>query len=161
MAGFAHIGMGFALKPVSPKVPVGVLIAAAMLIDLICFAMMGLGMSSESVLVWSHGLFISGVWSLAAGVAAGFIMKSARNGIVIGAAVFSHWILDFISHPMVGGDLQPDIPLFLEGSPKVGLGLYRTLPAAIITDIGLLIAGIAIYIYYRRHHQKNQESPGK
>ena len=31
-------------------------------------------------------------------------------------------------------------------SAKVGLGLYNSIAAVLITDLGLLIAGIAIYL---------------
>jgi hypothetical protein len=55
-------------------------------------------------------------------------------------------MLDFISHPMgMGHYLPPDLPLLFEGSPKVGLGLYNSVAAALITDFGLLALGIAIY----------------
>ncbi|OHD53988.1 MAG: hypothetical protein A2014_08255 [Spirochaetes bacterium GWF1_49_6] len=161
MAFFAHMGAGFAMKPLAPKVPVGVLVAAGMWLDLVCFALMGLGVGGESILAWTHGLFMSGVWSIFVGVAAGLIMKNPRGGIVIGAAVFSHWIIDFITHPMAGGDLQPDIPLFLEGSPKVGLGLYRDMTVAIIVDIASLLAGIAVYVYSRLHLPKPPVTPDK
>ncbi|NIV39003.1 MAG: hypothetical protein GWN58_59155, partial [Anaerolineae bacterium] len=56
-----------------------------------------------------------------------------------------------ISHPMgMGHELPPDIPLFFAGSPKVGLGLYNSVAAALITDFGLLVAGIAVYLVTTR-----------
>ena len=67
MAFFAHIGTGFALKPAAPKAPVILLITAAMSADLVCFLLMALGVAGESILAWTHGLFISGVWALVFG----------------------------------------------------------------------------------------------
>jgi ABC-type Fe3+ transport system permease subunit len=46
----------------------------------------------------------------------------------------------------MGRDLPPDLPFLFEGSPKVGLGLYNSVAAALVTDIGLLIAGIVVYL---------------
>jgi len=42
--------------------------------------------------------------------------------------------------------LPKDLPLFFEGSPKVGLGLYGTIAGALISEFGLLGAGIFIYL---------------
>jgi hypothetical protein len=36
--------------------------------------------------------------------------------LVIGLIIFSHWVLDFITHPMFGG--PPDLPLLFDGSPN-------------------------------------------
>jgi hypothetical protein len=66
--------------------------------------------------------------------------------LIIGALVLSHWVLDFISHPMgMGKELPPDLPLLFGNSTRVGLGLYNSLPAALgtefvptLTVIGLL-----------------------
>jgi hypothetical protein len=46
----------------------------------------------------------------------------------------------------LGRELPPDLPLRFEGLPKVSLGLYNSVPAALITEFGLFIAGIAIYL---------------
>ncbi|OHD53609.1 MAG: hypothetical protein A2Y33_06720 [Spirochaetes bacterium GWF1_51_8] len=162
MAFFAHIGTGFALKPAAPKAPVILLITAAMSADLVCFLLMALGVAGESILAWTHGLFISGVWALVFGFTSGVILKNARAGVFTGIAVFGHWLIDFITHPMYGGDMKPDIPLFLEGSPKVGLGLYGNLAAAIIIDLAVLAAGIALYVHYRLSQAKPPAtSPGE
>jgi len=87
------------------------------------------------------------VWAIVGFALAFLFSRDRRVSVVIGLVVFSHWVLDFISHPMgLGRDLPPDLPLLFEGSPKVGLGLYNSVPAALITEFGLFIAGIAIYL---------------
>ena len=49
-----------------------------------------------------------------------------------------------------GKPLPPDLPLFFNDSSKVGLGLYNhSFTIAIVTDIGMLIVGIVIYVFYR------------
>lgn len=149
---FGHLAVGLAAKPVAPKVSLGVLLISVTAIDTLCgvFVITGietLDASGISSFPWSHGLFMAVVWAIVGFAVAFLLSRDRRTGILIGLLVFSHWVLDFISHPMgMGRDLPPDLPLLFEGSPKVGLGLYNSVPAALITEFGLLIAGIAIYL---------------
>jgi hypothetical protein len=149
---FGHIAVGLAAKPVAPKVPLGVLLVSATAIDTLAgvFAVVGLetvDASGNSVVPWSHGLFMAVVWAIVAFGVAFFLSRDRQVSIVIGLVVFSHWVLDFVSHPMgMGQDLPPDLPLLFQGSPKVGLGLYNSVPAALITEFGLFIAGVAFYL---------------
>jgi hypothetical protein len=90
-------------------------------------------------------------------------MLSSVISFVIGLLVFSHWVIDFITHPMgaiLGGTpLPPDLPLFFNSSSNVGLGLYNhSFILSIVTDLGMLIFGIAIYVFNRIKH-KAEMSP--
>jgi hypothetical protein len=149
---FGHIAVGLAAKPVAPKVPLGALLLSATAIDTLAgiFAAVGIetvDASGNSVVPWSHGLFMAVVWSIVGLSVAFLLTRDRRVSVVIGLVVFSHWVLDFISHPMgMGQNLPPDLPLLFEGSPKVGLGLYNSVPAALITEFGLFIAGVAFYL---------------
>ena len=153
---YGHIGVGLAAKRVAPKAPLGVLLLAATVIDVLCGVFMltgieGIDASGASSIPWSHGLFMGVVWSLAGFAVTFLISRDRRTGIVVGLLVFSHWVLDWISHPMgMGRELPPDLPLLFEGSPKVGLGLYNSIAAAVITDFGLLIGGSVIYLVSTR-----------
>jgi hypothetical protein len=150
---FGHIGVALAAKPMAPKVSVGVMLVAATAIDILCGIFVLTGMewvdraTGESYLAWSHGLFMSVVWSLLILGIALLVTKNWKMSLVIAGLVFSHWILDFISHPMGMGRVLPkDIPLFFEGSPKVGLGLYTYVIPALISEFGILLAGIFVYL---------------
>jgi hypothetical protein len=153
---FGHIGVGLAAKPVAPKAPLGALLFSTAALDTLwgVFALTGietLDFSGTSSLHWSHGLFMAVIWSLAGLVIAFLLSRDRRTSLVIGLLVFSHWLLDFVSHPMgMGKELPPDLPLLFEGSQRVGLGLYNSLTAALITDFGLLAAGIAVYLVTTR-----------
>jgi hypothetical protein len=49
-----------------------------------------------------------------------------------------------------GRPLPPDLPLFFNGSYKAGFGLYNhSFTIAIVTDIGMLIIGVVIYVFNR------------
>ena len=163
MAGLGHIGLGFAAKPIVPRVHLVVLLIATELIDILwgIFYFTGIdrnGIGSDSS-PWSHSLFMSVIWSVLAALIAARFYHDNRSGIVIGLLVFSHWVIDLITHPMgaiLGGKpLLPDLPLFFNGSPKVGFGLYNhSFTVAIVTDLGMLIIGIVIYVFFRIRQKK-------
>ena len=163
MAGLGHLGFGFAAKPIAPKVHLLVLLIATELIDILwgVFYFTGLDRNVVGIdsSVWSHSLFMSVMWSVLAALIAARIYHDHRSGIVIGLLVFSHWVIDFITHPMgaiFGGiPLPPDLPLFFNGSSKVGLGLYNhSFTITMVTGIGMLIVGIVIYTFYHRATNK-------
>lgn len=153
---FGHLAVGLAAKPVAPKAPLGALLVSATAIDTLCgiFVIAGIeGIDADgaSSIPWSHGLFMAVVWSIVGLALTYLLSRDWRTSIVIGLLVFSHWVLDFISHPMgMGRELPPDLPLLFEGSPKVGLGLYNSVAAALITDLGMFVGGIVVYLVSTR-----------
>jgi len=153
MAALAHLGVGLAAKPLAPNIPVPILIVGAYAIDLVwgVFFFSGIEHLPESGLdttnPWSHGLFMSVIWSLLAALLAGLISRNPRSSILIGLLVFSHWVVDFISHPMTAvypGDTG--LPLLFEGSQTVGLGMWSTQLGVNIGEYGTLLVGLAIYL---------------
>jgi hypothetical protein len=143
----AHYGVGMAMKRVAPEVSTGLLVAASAGPDILfgVFAILGVETAGNPSPL-SHGLFMSAVASAAVFLIAAFAYRKAWPSIALAATFFSHWVLDFISHPMgLGKQAAPDLFLFFEGSPLVGLGLYNSVAAALITELGLFAAGIALY----------------
>ena len=157
-----HLGVGFAAKRIAPKAPLWALLVATEMLDLLCFAFMALGIERMAVTTtnirqgmtivtpgtvpWSHGLLMSIVWSTVVAGIAHFVFRDRRTSIVIGLVVFSHWVLDLIVH-------LPDLPIFLKGSPLLGLRLWGSglgLIISVILEIGLLAVGIALYQTYRK-----------
>ena len=61
------------------------------------------------------------------------------NALVVGLCVFSHWILDFITH-------RPDLPLSFGSTIYFGLGLWHSVAGTLIVEIGMFIAGIVLYL---------------
>ena len=94
--------MGLAAKPAVPKVPLGVLLLATWILDVlaIVFGFAGIERGGSTGLPLSHGLFMSVTWSLVAAFLAARIYRDHRAGLVVGLLVFSHWVLDFVSHPI-------------------------------------------------------------
>jgi len=151
--GIGHLSAGLVVKRLAPQVSLGVLLLAAELIDLLWIVFALAGIEAMGYSPWSHGLFMAGVWSVAAALIAGFFYRSRRAAVLIGVVVFSHWVLDFISHPMgaLGMGSQPDLPLFFAGSTRVGLGLYKTVPGVIVGELGMILLGLAFYAPHLIH----------
>ncbi len=148
-----HFAAGLALKRLAPETNLGWFIAAVCFLDLIWpfFLLAGL----ESVQIdpgntaftplnfvsypYSHSLLMAVIWSLVVG-GVYFLAKRYRSGaIAIGIGVISHWFLDAIVH-------RPDLPLYPGGAGKVGLGVWNSIPATLILESLMFLAGVWIYI---------------
>jgi hypothetical protein len=170
MGPIGHFSVGLAAKPTAAKVPLGILLLASWLLDVlaIVFGFTRIERGGSAGNPWSHGLFMSVVWSLVVGLLAARIYRDRRAGVVVGLVVFSHWVLDFVSHPIpfssfswrswqwsYGHSLPSDLPLLFGGSPKVGLGLYNSISAVEATalEFGMFILGTVVYANYVVRHR--------
>jgi membrane-bound metal-dependent hydrolase YbcI (DUF457 family) len=161
MSGIGHLAVGFAAKPLAPKVPLWVLLVAAEANDLLYFGFSAAGLEPKAEMTmdfnqgvryltsatnpWSHGFFMSIVWTGLAAALAFACYRDRRTAGVIGLTVFSHWVLDFLMHS--------NLPLFFDGSSLIGLGLENTGLGFIfitILDLILTVAGIVIYLGWRK-----------
>jgi membrane-bound metal-dependent hydrolase YbcI (DUF457 family) len=138
-------------------VNVGVFVAAALLLDGLLWLFVLLGWEAvaipdnfasthqpEFVFPFSHGLAASLVWSVLAAVAAWAACARlgsarARAAVLVGAAVFSHWLIDALVH-------QPEMPLAGASSPKVGLGLWQNMPIALAVEAVIVVVGLFLFV---------------
>jgi hypothetical protein len=161
MAGLAHVGVGLAAKRFAPNVPVGILLLGAYVIDIVWGVFFVVGVEHFGVTTtnpWSHGLFMAVVWSAVAVLIAQRCCHDLRTSIIIGLLVFSHWVVDFISRPMTAvfpGD--PGLPLFFEGSPTVGLGVWSTQLGVNVGEYGTLMVGLVIYLWTRHKLHRDKK----
>jgi hypothetical protein len=88
---------------------------------------------------WTHSLLMAVAWGAAFGLAWRAATGDGRGAWVIGALVPSHWVLDFASH-------RPDLPLVPGAGPRLGLGLWNSIPATLAVEGTLFIAGLAVYL---------------
>lgn len=149
-----HFGLAAAVKAKEPETPLWALMLSTQLLDVIFAPLYAAGIETiqpldgggygEQVIHanYSHSLAGALVIALAAGLLAGW-KWSRRSGLVIGAVVFSHWLLDLLVHR---GDL-PILPGNLGNLPTLGFGLWAS-PALSIALEGLLVAAGAI-LYFR------------
>ncbi len=147
-----HFAAGFAGKVAAPRVNLGWMLLAATLLDVswVVFLLTGVeharivpGLSPASPLElydypWSHSLALATAWAIVAGGAWWAWKRDARGATVLGLVVLSHWVLDLVSH-------LPDLPLWPGESPKVGLGLWQSIPATVVVEGGLWVAAVALY----------------
>jgi membrane-bound metal-dependent hydrolase YbcI (DUF457 family) len=157
VSGIEHMAIGMAAKPLASKVNVILLMIACEAIDLIIIPFYLVKMNPDTIMALTHGLFMSVVWSLLIGIIAFTVSRDKKTALIFVMVVFSHWVLDFITHPMTAifpEQVNPDMPLMFADSPKVGIGLYSTMPGVIIANIVLWGSGIAIYVWYRMKQKK-------
>ena len=150
-----HYGVAFAVKSNENKIPLWVLFVAVQLLDFLWapFVLLGIekvrmvpGITATNALdlyymPYTHSLVGALVWS---GLAfAIYRMASGANvshavALLVGFAVFSHWLLDLLVH-------RPDLAIY-DDTWKVGFGLwnYRNLEFGV--EIAMLVAGLIIYL---------------
>ena len=86
---------------------------------------------------YSHSLVADVGWAIAFAVVYGMVRKNWRGAAWLGALVLSHWVLDVVAH-------RPDMPTWPAG-PKLGLGLWNSLPGTLIVEFVLLGLGAWLY----------------
>jgi uncharacterized membrane protein len=149
----AHLGVGLAAKSVAPRASLGVLLLAGQTLDVLCGLLMVTGVERMRVVPgitrmtpldlyyypFSHGLLMSLVWAVLFALVGLRLYRDRRIAVVLGLLVFSHWVLDWISH-------RPDLPLLFDGSPKVGLGLWNSVAGTLVVELGVFLGGLALYV---------------
>ena len=126
-----HFAAALAIKAKEPRAPTWALLLGVGFLDVLfgIFVMLRIervrmtpgvapGFSLDFI-DWSHSLVMSLVW---AGLfAIPFWRRNRAAGLAVGAAVFSHFLLDLPMHP-------PDLALWPFSSVHLGLGLWKRLP---------------------------------
>ncbi|MFA6470326.1 MAG: hypothetical protein WCW35_15640 [Bacteroidota bacterium] len=147
-----HFAVALAAKKAAPKTSLAVLIAGAQLVDLIWPVMLLLGLEHVRIDIGNtvvtpldfydypitHSLLGAVSWSLLFGGIYYFIKRLPREAVVLGLVVFSHWLLDLLSH-------RPDLPLTTSASTKFGLGLWNSFAGTMAVEFGMF--GIGAYLY--------------
>jgi len=146
-----HLGAGLAAKRLAPEVELGVLFLAAMWLDALLWVFVLLGLESVHfpsslgggryltfTFPYSHGLVASLAWSAIGLGLVRLLGRSLRAGLVVGAAVFSHFLLDALVH--VAG-----LPLLGDASYHVGLGLWRHTGPELAVECAL--GGLGWWLY--------------
>src|SRR5437016_8339024 len=153
-----HYSVAFAAKRDRNQIPLWVLFIAVQFLDYIWATLVLLGIEKLRVIKgftagsmldsyfhpYSHSLLAALAWS----VIVALIYKSvcSRHGchyrrsaaLIVGVAVFSHWILDLIAHPR-------DLPIY-DNKWKVGFGLWNYRDPEFALEIALLAGGIVLYL---------------
>ena len=143
-----HYAAAFAAKAVRPVLPLWLLFVAVQLVDFVWAVLVMTGVEKIRIIPgytpanpldlyhipYSHSLVAGIVWSIAFGVLYLLAKRGAGtklSALVLGLAVFSHWITDLLVH-------KADLPI-LYGAPKLGFGLWDYFWLSQILEIGLLV----------------------
>lgn len=153
-----HYSVAFAAKSERNKIPLWVLFVAVQFLDYIWATLVLLGIEKLRVIrgftagsmldsyfhPYSHGLITAIAWS----AFAAFIYKplcswlgyayAKSAALIVGVAVFSHWILDLIAHPR-------DLPIY-DNTWKVGFGLWNYRDLEFALEIALVACGVVLYL---------------
>lgn len=149
-----HYGVSYAAKKADPSIPLWVLFIAVQLLDVAWAPLILLGIEKVRIvpgftatnpldlyyMPYTHSLVAAILWSAGALIVYRFAWPGARwrAALLVGAAVFSHWVLDLIVH-------RPDLPLW-DDSAKVGLGLWNHAAAAFCLEALVLFGGMWLYL---------------
>jgi membrane-bound metal-dependent hydrolase YbcI (DUF457 family) len=152
-----HYGVGLAIKKSEPGIPLWVLFIAVQFLDVLWapFVLLGIekvrivpGITASSPLdlyymPFTHSLPGALGWSALAFLLYRMIRprNTVRAALLVGAAVFSHWVLDLVVH-------RPDLPLY-DNHAKVGFGLWNLPVVAFALEALILFAGAALYLRTR------------
>jgi hypothetical protein len=161
-----HYSVAFACRTERDKIPLWVLFVAVQFLDYIWATLVLLGIEKLRVIKgftagsmldsyfhpYSHSLITAILWSVIAALiyktvcgrhtfdsAQGRLRHYSKSApLIIGLAVFSHWILDLIAHPR-------DLAIY-DNTWKVGFGLWNYRDAEFALEIALLAGGIGLYL---------------
>jgi hypothetical protein len=148
-----HFALAFGAKHVAPAVSLGTLFLACQFADLLWPTLVVLGLEVVEVdpgntLVtplnfvsypYSHSLVMLLGWSALFALA--YFLVRGRQVVAmatLAALVFSHYILDVITH-------RPDLPITIGGEARLGLGLWNYPGTTLAVESALFIIGAAFY----------------
>lgn len=140
-----HYAAAYALKAARPAVPLWALALMVQAVDIAFFVLVLSGVETMSIdrselgllgmhlehIPFTHSLTANLLYS-AVVVAIAFMVKRAAAGLVLAAALLSHWCFDLIVH-------VKDLPLTMAGETRVGLGLWRVPMVALAVELGLVV----------------------
>ena len=149
-----HFGPSYAIKAARPAIPLWLLFIAVQLIDVAWSILVLAGVEKVRIvpgitasnpldlyyMPYTHSLVAAIVWSMAATAACRSRPKfrTGSAAVLVGVAVFSHWVLDLIVH-------RPDLPLY-DDTMKMGFGLWNFPVVAFLLEAILLFGGMALYL---------------
>ena len=150
-----HYGVAFAVKTERNKIPLWVLFVAVQLLDFLWapFVLLGIekvrfvpGITATNALdlyymPYTHSLIGALFWSAMAFAIYKIGWRNIASNsaaLLVGFAVFSHWLLDLIVH-------RPDLPIY-DDTIKVGFGLWNYRGIEFVLEIAILLIGAVLYL---------------
>ncbi len=147
-----HVALGLAAKRATPHVSLGLLVLGCQLADVLWPVFLALGLEEVRIdpgntaftpldfvsYPYTHSLLLLAVWGVAFGLMCRFLVGGRGVFAVTTALVVSHWVLDVVTH-------RPDLPVY-PGGPKVGLGLWNSIPWTLVVELTMYAVGLWMYL---------------
>lgn len=147
-----HFAVGFAAKRAAPRASLGTYVLASVFLDVLWPVFLLLGIERVRIdpgntaftpfdfvsYPWSHSLAMAACWSLVFGGVHYFIRRDASTAKMLGAVVFSHWVLDWVTH-------RPDLQLLPGVEFRTGLSLWSSIPATVAIELTLFLGAVWWY----------------
>lgn len=156
-----HYALGFSGKRIDKGPSLGTMFLAVQWLDLVWPFLVLAGVEKVSIdpgntvltplnfesYPWSHSMLMALGWGILFAIIYFARTKNRRGSLLLFFLVFSHWVLDFVTH-------RPDLQLTPFADTRVGLGLWNYKWVEVVIETALFIAGI--YIYSRLVKAKNK-----
>lgn len=151
-----HYGAAFAAKKWAPKVSLGLLVLAAVWLDLLWSLFLILHWEDVTIstgitkvipfdftnYALSHSLVMALAWGVVFWMVSLILTNNQKTSLILGGLVVAHWFLNVITH-------RPDLYLLPDGNPmgmRWGLGLWNSIPGTILVEAVLFGAGVWLYV---------------
>jgi hypothetical protein len=149
-----HYAAALSLKKFEKRASLGVLFLAVQFVDILFFPFVLLGLERMNIvenftqsthfelefIPYTHGLLASLFWAgVAYAIFRWLVVKNNSVALIVALAVFSHWLLDLVTH-------TPDLPLWSDTSLKLGFGLWNNAIATYVVEAALLVLALWLYL---------------
>jgi membrane-bound metal-dependent hydrolase YbcI (DUF457 family) len=148
-----HYALGFAGKKINKIPSLGTLFIAVQWLDLVWPLLVILGVEKVSIepgntvftplnfvsYPWSHSMLMAIAWGVLFAIIYYVRTKNRNASLLLFFLVFSHWILDWISH-------RPDLQLTPFSEMRVGLGLWNNKWATLIIETSIFLFSVLLYM---------------
>jgi membrane-bound metal-dependent hydrolase YbcI (DUF457 family) len=146
-----HVAAALAAKRAAPAVPLAAAMFGSVFPDLLWSALLLAGVERIELqpgrgaagyfggwhIPFSHSLAMDAVWASLFALVCLLLRRGPRAAWTLSAAVLSHWVLDAISNR--------SMPLAPGVAHTVGLNVWSSVPATLLIEGGLLVAGILLW----------------
>jgi hypothetical protein len=149
-----HFGFAAAMKDREPSAPLWALMLATVWLDIVFAPLYAMGIERIDPVAGSGGGYGNGIihadytHSLVGAALLALLFGAVaarpwgrRVGTILGAVVFSHWVLDLVVH-------RADMPLLpgnAGGLPLLGFGLWKMPAVSAAVELVLVIVGSLLY----------------
>jgi len=153
-----QIGVGLALRTLSKSINLGWIIASTLFLDILLWIFVLFRVESYSIPLnfehvrhfnyrfpYSHGILMALVWTFLIYFFVRIYTMRKKFAVIMALGTFSSILINVITFPA-------EIPLLLQNSPKIGIGLSNYIYLDFVFEVLILVAGM--YLYFKSSYSK-------